>query len=154
MNSKIWLFTLLPFFATAQSLERQVVSTTGFFSSFSGGSVSATIGETVTLLGNSTTGTLTQGFQQPTPIIRTAIVEVQAADCAFTISPNPVAEKIDILSKSDTSSFEIFDLEGRSHGTIRTQNSLIDLSHLSAGIYIMRLNCGNNKMSTQKFVKQ
>ena len=58
-------FLFLPFYAQSQSIEREVVASTGDFVQNTEGSLSFTVGESVIVLGNSGTYFLTQGFQQP-----------------------------------------------------------------------------------------
>ena len=151
---KTILIFLLPISAQSQSIERQTVSSTGNFAQNTVGSLSFTVGEPTIVLGSSSTSLLLQGFQQPTPIIRTGIF-VTASDepCKFAIFPNPTAESLNYQSATTSSVFEVFDLVGKSYGKYKASNGAIDVANLSAGTYFLRLDCDGASAFSQKFVK-
>lgn len=151
---KTILIFLLPISVKSQSIERQVLSSTGNFAQNTVGSLSFTVGEPVIVLGSSSTSLLLQGFQQPSPIIRTSIY-VAAADnpCQFNIFPNPTQQTLNYQSSNSQSTFEIFDLVGKSYGSFKASNGMIDVANLSAGTYFMRLECDGQNDFSQKFVK-
>lgn len=151
---KTILIFLLPFAAQSQSIERQTVSSTGHFAQNTLGSLSFTVGEPTIVLGSSSTSLLLQGFQQPTPIIRTGIF-VTASDepCQFAIFPNPTAESLNYESATNATTFEIFDSVGKSYGKYKASNGVIDVANLSSGTYFLRLDCEGASVFSQKFVK-
>ncbi len=69
----------------------------------------------------------------------------------FSISPNPVVEKLNIASQSNILSSRIFSMQGSSvyNGA---SNSSIDVSQLASGIYFIQVETIHGK-SVQKFVK-
>ncbi len=72
----------------------------------------------------------------------------------LTIYPNPSDDFISIRNKdTDINNFEIFDLSGK---VIMKGNHLryIDISHLTPGVYFVKLFTSENKMHILKFVKK
>jgi hypothetical protein len=79
------------------------------------------------------------------------------SDSEFTLAPNPVADMIHIISKSNTGSLDIqiFDLTGRVIFKVEnkwTKDVNIDLSQFEAGKYIIRVK-GGSVVETKTFVK-
>ncbi|QNA45148.1 T9SS type A sorting domain-containing protein [Lacibacter sediminis] len=73
------------------------------------------------------------------------------------ISPNPASEKIitSFAEPSSISQIELVNISGRVLQHIQTIhfNNIIDISHLQAGIYYLRIS-GKNGLSTKSFIKQ
>ncbi|WP_164905234.1 T9SS type A sorting domain-containing protein [Aequorivita ciconiae] len=80
-------------------------------------------------------------------------------DRGFYIQPNPVGEKLGLVSKtlSGKTTFKIFNSEG---GLLSIQDLLfeeqasLDVSNLSSGIYILHLTDEYGNRATKKFVKK
>jgi len=73
----------------------------------------------------------------------------------FSISPNPVREKlyINLPKPNELLSIQLFDLEGRPiTKKITLTNNMIDISHLSNGLYLFVAETVNKKF-TKKFIK-
>ena len=83
-------------FANAQTLVREVVASGGNYISSSTGSISYTIGETVTTTLPGGTNIITQGFQQPDDTARLiAILDVEKDGFgAFVVYPVPTTDKL------------------------------------------------------------
>lgn len=132
----------------AQSLERQVISTTGNYSTTSGLQLSATVGEPATPTLQSGTIILTQGFQQPDKDIAGRIEDLGVA-LDYTLYPNPTKGNvyISLEAKSPVSlSLRITDVSGKQilpvladfsvNGHVEKQ---IDLSQFANGTYLIQL---------------
>ncbi len=95
--TKIYLLFALLLSGTAmmaQSVSPQVVASGGNFISSSAGSISYTIGETVTPTLTGGGNFITQGFQQPTDIVNGLLdIEKEAAG-AFSVYPVPATDKL------------------------------------------------------------
>lgn len=82
MKKLLILFSVFTFSKTisAQSLEREVVASSGDFVQNTEGSLSYTLGESIIVLGNNGVNFLTQGFQQPffNPIIPVELGDFKA----------------------------------------------------------------------------
>lgn len=72
----------------------------------------------------------------------------------FTIYPNPTQSSFSI--NSSVSDIEIYDLTGKMVKSFKgefTENDTFDISSLNTGMYIVRVEDGNNKTQTTKLVK-
>lgn len=147
----------------AQNIERSTI-TAG--RSVSSGPVAHTIGQLWTRSTSLLSGSylLTQGFQQPTEedFYKTSITEVQDPDLTFF--SNPVEEKLWITWKSSErlQTLILRDLTGRlvqhhqiSPDEISSRSTVMDLTSLSTGVYILEVVGGNAlKHSSFKILKQ
>lgn len=73
---------------------------------------------------------------------------------AFTIYPNPAQSSFSI--NSNVSDIEIYDLTGKMVKSFKgefTENDTFDISSLNTGMYIVKVEDGNNKTQTTKLVK-
>lgn len=158
MNKTILLTTLLLIAAvatvSAQSLERQVIASTGGYSEANGVSLSFTVGEPVIETAVSGSVVLTQGFQQPDDIT-TGINDKPSVTVNYTVFPNPTANTITIDLQSDKNvevELALYDLGGqrismldrktRVEGTAQEE---MDLTNLAAAQYILVLSDVNGK---------
>jgi hypothetical protein len=75
----------------------------------------------------------------------------------ISITPNPASEKIiaSFAEPSSISQIELVNISGQVLQRIQTVqfNNIIDISHLQAGIYYLRIS-GKNGLSTKSFIKQ
>lgn len=142
------LITGICLIGSAQSLERQVISATGSYSTSSNLQLSSTVGEPVieTLINGSIT--LTQGFQQPDRNGNVGIEDLGVV-LDYQIFPNPTTGKLFITlesSKALTISLSLTDLNGRQLGieipdlkVAGTAREEMDLSVLANGQYLLHL---------------
>ncbi len=107
MKNLLILFSFFIFSKTisAQSLEREVVASSGDFVQNAQGSLSYTVGESVIVLGNNGLSFLTQGFQQP---FSDPLIPVELGD--FTAKKLGEFVKLDWLTFSERNSLR-FDIE-------------------------------------------
>lgn len=72
------------------------------------------------------------------------------------IYPNPVSDVLNIDYSSTISKFIIFDLVGRKIGEFSNSGNLnsIDVSNLSTGTYLLKIQTEDNSQSTIKFIKK
>ena len=151
---KILLIFVFPILVHSQSIERQVVSSTGNFVSNTVGSLSYTVGEATIVLGTDGTKSLLQGFQQPTYPPRTSIFDMGSEGaCPFEIYPNPIAQIVHVKTSVQDETFEIFDTNGKSYGHFNKTNGTLNVSALTTGIYFIRVNCDSNKAYYHKLIK-
>jgi hypothetical protein len=73
----------------------------------------------------------------------------------YTIYPNPTLDKLNIDAHGNTvNHIELFDIQGkRVMTTSLTNSNQVDVSHLSPGIYFIKLDTGKNSI-IHKFVKK
>jgi endonuclease I/DNA/RNA endonuclease YhcR with UshA esterase domain len=70
----------------------------------------------------------------------------------FTIFPNPVKNELFISPSGEIKSISVFDLNGRLKMTRGENPSVIDISGLNEGIYILRIEDFNQVYTVKKFV--
>ncbi len=93
----------------------------------------------------------------------TEIVEVKNAVSGFlssqdftsknlkaTIYPNPASDNFNIKMENDVKSIEIYSLQGQK--VLTSSNKNINVSNLSKGIYLVRIEDENNNITTQKLL--
>ncbi len=154
LNVTVVIFFVFPLLAHSQSIERQVVASTGNFVQNTEGSLSFTIGEPTIVLGTDGSKSLLQGFQQPTYSPRTAIFQNDAEEgCKFLLFPNPIAQTVSVETSIQDEAFEIFDTNGKSYGYFNKSNGVINVSDLTTGIYFVKVNCISNKVFYRKLIK-
>ena len=75
-------------------------------------------------------------------------------DFVMSLYPNPVTNNLNIKTNKVVSSINIYSLTGAKVMTIAPLNNTIDVSSLSVGIYILKVEFGDTSESAVKFVKQ
>jgi hypothetical protein len=99
-----------------------------------------------------------------TPMLRPVFGDAKKSDTVccgspkMIISPNPTSGIIQVTSdKLQVTSIEIFDVFGRklfSHTAYRTPHTTLNISHLQAGVYFVRIFKENGVFETHKIIKQ
>lgn len=79
-------------------------------------------------------------------------VKVDTAEKIVEIAPNPVANILKIETKENLKSCEIFNVAGQK--ILSAEEKTIDVSHLSKGNYIVKINLKGGKSITKKFIKK
>lgn len=69
----------------------------------------------------------------------------------FSVFPNPTAGILNARSAINIESIEIFSLEGRK--IKEAKNSILDISDLSSGIYLLKVKTEEGKFGTKKIIK-
>jgi len=151
----IFFLTLLGLFAFSKSYSQQLtpetIATSGDYFSNSYGSLSWTIGESLTKTFTSSASILTQGFQQPTANL-TTVTEIND-ESQFSVYPNPCTDHIYISCGSlrfDGVTIKLYDASGR----LLLKEALsdaaclhkIDLSAYASHCYFLALNNEKNKL--------
>ena len=140
-------------FSIGQSLEQQVIGSSGNFSSTTTGTtLSSTTGEVITNTANSGTAILTQGFQQP--VIITSLTSDKLSDNQeITLFPNPSDYQITIIKEhSEVLYAELIDVLGQVISThkLTEKNTEVNLEKLASGTYFFKIN-NNTKQTVQTF---
>ena len=156
---------LLTLFSTglmAQTIEPQVIASSGGTGSSAQASLSWTIGEPITLSGSSSSAQLHSGFQQSWALSIPTSLQVDFDQMGITIYPNPASDWMYIdkaIGLDGTLSIEIMDLTGKSISptTSHTQDvgtTRLRVTDLSAGIYIMILSLDSKPVGSFQFIKK
>jgi len=140
----------------AQSLSPSVIASAGGYISNSTHSLSWTLGEIAITTITGSGYTLNQGFQQAL-VIGTAVEDNPLINWSIQTYPNPVNDILRIrFSLENTASFlvELLDMTGKKM-VIRTLENVshgdevdLDMSHLAAGIYIIKVQSDDMKISS------
>jgi hypothetical protein len=86
-------------------------------------------------------------------IIRDSVLDIENIDeVSFSVYPNPTSSFVNIHSKETIDKIELFDINGRLIFT-KPNNSQIDISNLSVGIYMLKVVDVDGKSSTKKIIK-
>lgn len=144
-----------------QSAERQVIASTGGFSSTSNLQVSYTVGQTVTATGISSSLIVTQGFQQPNA--SSVGVEELESGLSVNVYPNPVSDNLVVeinATNALTINATVYDMQGRQTGiavsNLKVNGTLkqtLDVSALSAGQYLISFTDGRATLGTVRIQK-
>ncbi len=159
------LLAIVSITINAQTIERQVIATTGGMQSGTSVELSSTIGETVVGLINSGTISLNQGYQQSdTPADNTIVEEEFVLN--YSLYPNPstdfVVVNLENKGTEENITLTLYSLEGvivfsetlfiAQKGTSSTK---IDVSQLASGIYSLRVsNTDTGNFETLQIIKQ
>jgi hypothetical protein len=147
----IFIFQII--FSFGQSLEQQVIGSSGNFSSTTTGTtLSSTTGEVITTTSNSGTAILTQGFQQPVVVTSLSSVEL-TNNQEIIIYPNPSNYQITIIKEqTETLYAELIDVLGQVISThkLTKNNTEINLEKLASGTYFFKIK-NNIKQAVQTF---
>ncbi|PLX03319.1 MAG: hypothetical protein C0594_10635 [Marinilabiliales bacterium] len=159
----IIIFFVFSITSFAQSVSPEVVSTAGDFYSNSELSLSWTLGEIATETYENGV-VVTQGFQQPSYSIVTDIEQVSSI-FNVKVFPNPATEYayIEIQHQGELNSFtvRIYDILGKEVDAKTEWQSFdniskvkVDLSSLSANIYLLRVEKSSKAVGTYRLIKK
>jgi len=143
---------------TAQSIDKQVISSGGETVSNANHSLTFTIGEPV--IGKVENDIIiNQGFLASVASGSTLTVDEQLLSTAIKVYPNPVTEKlsIDLNDVSGETKVVIYNGTGQLIKTekLSTQNNNINLSHLQNGLYLVNLHFSDyDTIKTFKIIKK
>ncbi len=157
----LYAFLAAPLALISQSMERQVIASTGGYAETSTLQVTSTVGQTIQATASSTYFIITQGFQQP----ESGLVGVEEFEIEMSVDiyPNPTTEQliIQILTpKVMRISARVLDMQGKEmgisftnvHFSAHTQQSL-DVSTLPTGQYLVSFFDEKSDLGTVIFQK-
>lgn len=128
--------------AHAQSIERQVIASSGNSLANSSGSIEFTIAETVTQNMSSANYNLSNGFHQPS-IVVTAVNQMNSLD-GIRIFPNPSSQWLVVQFNKLPSStlLELFDVDGKllQSSYANELQTTLSLKDLANGAYYLKIN--------------
>ena len=75
-------------------------------------------------------------------------------DNNFSLYPNPTNGSIYLQSEENIANIILFDLIGQKRFQKKINNGFIDLTNLSSGIYLLRIEFSNGKTQTTKVIKE
>jgi len=122
------------------------------------GQISYSIGQIAYTTYEGSTGSVSQGVQQPFEISVITETNESAAEVLCTSYPNPTSEGLYLHIKAEPFSefhFQLVGLTGKllHSGVIHEEVTYIDMKSLSAGIYVLRIQSNHTNIKTFKIVK-
>lgn len=154
---KLVLFSLLLFGVTA-IMAQKTVPATGGEATGSGGTVSYTVGQVAYQTNSETSGTVSEGVQQPYEIFITSIEDVEEVTLSVTAFPNPTTDYLTLsIEEYDLSnlSYKMFDMNGRliQSKEINSNQTKIEMNSLLPATYFIKVFDGNKEIVTYKIIK-
>jgi hypothetical protein len=138
---------------------QEAVSATGGNASGSGGSSSYSVGQVVCTTSTGTTGSQSQGVQQPFEIfVVTGLPDTQGITLHYSIYPNPARDFITLKVenyKNENLSYQLFDLMGNfieREKLVGTETS-ISMGNLIHASYFLKVTMNNKEIKTFKIIK-
>ncbi|MBI9068929.1 MAG: T9SS type A sorting domain-containing protein [Salinivirgaceae bacterium] len=138
---------------------QQSTVSSGGEASGSGGSVSYTVGQVAYTTSTGTSGTVTQGEQQPFEISEVTGISVTNIILKMSVYPNPTTDVLQLKVERDIQenmSCQLFDINGK---LLKTQNNLaietqIEMSEYKQGVYFLKIIENNKQIKTFKIIKK
>lgn len=134
------ILTICSVQAFSQSIDMEVVSSTGTYMEQPNGSLSSTMGEVTTTTLQQSNAHLTQGFQQPMFLL-TSINQPEEKILNIEVFPNPTVDVINLKSDESNLIYRVIDLKGQiiEEGTLINGQTKINLLPFAKNIYIIEV---------------
>ena len=155
------LFNILTIMLLFIGLHAQESTTaSGGEASGDGGTVSYSVGQVVYGTHSGTTGSVSEGIQQPYEISVIIGLEETGINLNISAFPNPTTDYL-ILKIADDAHQEsrftitLYDLNGRviEQQVVVSNETAIDMTSLNAATYILKVNNENQEVKTFKIIK-
>jgi hypothetical protein len=154
MNNKTTKLTglLLLGIGFNQVYAQQATTASGGDASGSGGSVAYSVGQIVYTTNTSSSGSVTQGVQQPYEISIETDIKLN-----LSAYPNPTTNylmlQIDNFDKD--LSYQLFDIRGRllESNTVAANSTTINMEQMQTGTYLLKVTQNNKLVKTFKIIK-
>ncbi len=150
---------ILFLFGLAGAQAQESANASGGDASGSGGSVSWSIGQVAYQTPKGTTGSITEGVQQPYEIFAvTGIEEAKHISLSVSVFPNPATDylilTVDEFALSNLSC-QLYDLNGRllSSRKIKERRTSIAMESLGPATYFIKVVRDNRQIKTFKIIK-
>ena len=150
--------TLLFLFGILKTEAQQATVVSGGNATGTGGSVSYSIGQVADKTQTGTTGTITQGVQQPFEIVTLSGSEFTNIKLEAVVFPNPTVLNVTLkITNSDSGNFnyQLFDLRGRllNEGKILNEETIIAMDRYPSATYLLKVNSNSKALKTFKIIK-
>lgn len=155
--NRIQMFVLASFFASTNLVAQQATVTAGGDASGAGGTASYSLGQVVYTVASGTTGTSSQGVQQPYEIL-TGISTTEMVSLEMEIFPNPATTTINLkVSEQDLDqlSFELYNATGQLILNERVTNvlTIVPMQELASGTYFLKVQNDTRVVKTFSVIK-
>lgn len=134
------------------------INSSGGKATGSGGSASYSVGQVFNQTYSSTSGTVSEGVQQPIELMATGVDNIQSFLQAFAVYPNPVKQYLHLQKKQEdgiNTTYRLIDLNGKilKSGKVTSNLQTIDLQGFAASVYFLEFIQPNKKPQTFKIIK-
>lgn len=145
-----------------QSIERQVIGSSGTPISNGSNSLSLTIGESLVSNISSTNNEVKQGFWNSSSIITLSTEDFTIANLDVKIFPNPVVNEFTIKFNETTSldyQISVYDINGKQQAIVSINNGetskRINIENMANGVYLVNIAPKNsNNTITYRIIKK
>jgi hypothetical protein len=124
-----------------------------------GGSISYTVGQVFYTTYTASTGSVSQGVQQPFEFQTLSNPALTTVNLTAVTYPNPTKDFI-ILKITDSAlhnlRYTLFDVNGKAiaSGSLTEPSTQVQMKHLAIGAYILKVSQQNKSLKTFKILKQ
>ncbi len=135
---------------------QEVISTSGDYFENSSGSLSWTVGESMTETYSNGTNILTQGFQQ-SEITAVSVFELENTGITVNIAPNPTTDFINLyVNDFKDINYQLYDFSGKmlKQANVYSGETKISFAELSYAAYFLKIMKGTQILKTFKIIKQ
>ena len=160
-NASVALFFVGVFFFTQQLQAQQATLSSGGNGTGTGGSFAYSIGQTVYTAQSNSATSLSKGVQQGFELfLITGLEDEDRFGLAATVFPNPTSNylTVEIKSYSPGTAMEIFLFDAKGQQVLRQQvvdvQTQLQMEHLSAALYVLKLIQGNKLVKVVKVIKK
>jgi len=138
---------------------QETVLATGADAAGSGGKVSYSVGQIAYTSQAGSNGSVSQGVQQPYEIFATVGIENVNINLEMSAFPNPTADNLTLTINDIEFSnvkFKLVDATGKFllEKMITDNQTTIDLSNYSSGIYFLNIQKGKSEIKSFKIIKK
>lgn len=151
-------FMLVTFLLGAFSVNAQeAITVSGTNASSANGTVSYTVGQPFYVGGQGTSGSLSEGVQQPYEISEVLGVDEKDINLKMKAYPNPTIDILQLyIGNYENMSFILYDLNGRllRQGAIRNETTQIDMQGLPQTTYFLLVKNKERDIKTFKIIKK
>lgn len=138
---------------------QEAIPATGGNASGSGGSVSYSVGQVAVNTNTGTTGSETQGVQQPYEIsVVTGLPEAEEISLDFSAYPNPASDYIRLKAenyKTENLTYQLLDLSGQVLESKKLDKSetIIGMNNFASAAYFLKVIRDKKEVKTFKIIK-
>ena len=153
MRILIASFLLVTATAHAQSLDQQVIGSSGLQYVTASASVAFTIGEPLTATLTGQDGIITQGFHQGNITVTSVREELAAA--ALSVHPNPAVDVLTVTTSAAGAQWHLHTIDGKAvmQGTLQQGHNSIDVSELAQATYMLTVVAPDRRTNAYRIIK-
>lgn len=153
------IILLVLLFSLPKLMAQQASVASGGNATGTGGTVSYTMGQVAYKTQSSTTGTITQGVQQPFEIITLSGEEFTTINLELIVYPNPTVANVNLSIKNypiENLNYQLFDINGRllSNNKILTEETVVDMERYPTATYLLKVTSNNKEIKIFKIIKK